>query len=135
MVKLPEWRGKELFRRYGVPLPQGVVARSPEEAAEAVRSGQVPLPCVVKAQVLAGARMKGGAVRFANTPEETAEATRAILALEFKGEKVREVLVEEKLAIAKELYLSVTLDRSQRVPIIIASAQGGIEIEAVADGA
>ncbi len=128
MVKLPEWRGKELFRRYGVPIPRGVVAHTPEEATEAVRTGQVPLPCVVKAQVLAGARMKGGAVRFANTPAETAEATRAILALEFKGEKVREVLIEEKLTISKELYLAITLDRSRRVPVIMASAQGGVEI-------
>lgn len=133
MVKLAEWRGKEIFRRYGIPLPRGRVVRSPEEARAAAESGDVPLPCVVKAQVLAGGRGKGGAVQFANTPAEAETAARAILAMEFKGEKVKEVLLEEKLAIAKELYVSITLDRSLRLPLLMASAQGGVEIETVAD--
>ncbi|MGA9839718.1 MAG: ADP-forming succinate--CoA ligase subunit beta [Thermoplasmata archaeon] len=135
MVKLAEWRGKEIFRRYGIPLPKGQVARSGVEAETLTRSGAVPLPCVIKAQVLAGGRGKGGAVRFANTPEEARAAAEAILALEFKGEKVREVLLEEKLPIAKELYLSFALDRGLRLPIVIASAHGGVEIEAVEDSA
>ncbi|HTZ61102.1 MAG TPA: ADP-forming succinate--CoA ligase subunit beta [Thermoplasmata archaeon] len=135
MVKLAEWRGKELFRKYGVPLPRGQVARSGSEAEKLVASGAVPLPCVIKAQVLSGGRGKGGAVRFANTPEEARAAAEAILALEFKGEKVKEVLLEEKLPIGRELYLSVTLDRSLRLPIVIASAQGGMEIETVDDAA
>jgi succinyl-CoA synthetase beta subunit len=135
MVKLAEWRGKELFRKYGVPLPRGQVARSATEADQLARSGAVPLPCVVKAQVLAGGRGKGGAVRFANTPEEARAAAEAILGLEFKGERVKELLLEEKLAIGRELYLSLTLDRSQRLPIVIASAQGGVEIESVDDAA
>jgi succinyl-CoA synthetase beta subunit len=135
MVKLAEWRGKELFRRYHVPLPQGKVARSPAEAEALTRTGAVPLPCVLKAQVLAGGRGKGGAVKFANTPEEARLAAEAILGLEFKGEKVRELLLEEKLPIARELYLSLTLDRSLRIPILIASAQGGVEIESVDDSA
>ncbi len=131
MVKLSEWRGKELFRRYGVEVPRGAVARSSEEATEIVRSGAVPLPCVVKAQVLAGGRGKGGAVRFASTLAETSEAANEILSTRFKGEPVREVLVEEKLAIGAELYLSLTLDRSARVPLLLVSAQGGVEIESV----
>jgi succinyl-CoA synthetase beta subunit len=131
MVKLAEWRGKEIFRRYGIPLPRGAVARTPKEAFEAVDTGTVPRPCVIKAQVLAGGRGKGGAVRFADTAEAAKEAAEAILALEFKGEKVREVLLEEKLPIAKELYVSITLDRSQRLPLLMASAQGGVEIETV----
>jgi succinyl-CoA synthetase beta subunit len=135
MVKLAEWRGKELFRKYGVPIPRGQVARSAAEAEQLVRSGAVPLPCVVKAQVLSGGRGKGGAVRFANSAEEAGAAAAAILALEFKGEKVKEVLLEEKLAIGRELYLSIALDRSLRHPIIISSAQGGVEIESVADEA
>jgi succinyl-CoA synthetase beta subunit len=135
MVKLAEWRGKELFRKYGVPLPRGQVARSPDEAERLTRAGTVPLPCVVKAQVLAGGRGKGGAVRFANTPEEARAAAEAILGLEFKGERVKELLLEEKLAIGRELYLSFALDRSQRLPIVIASAQGGVEIESVDDSA
>ena len=133
MVKLAEWRGKEVFRKYGVPLPRGAVARSAGEAEELVRSGRVPLPCVVKAQVLAGGRGKGGAVRFATTPEETRAAAAAILALEFKGEKVKELLLEEKLALGRELYVSLTLDRARRVPILISSGRGGVEIESVAD--
>jgi succinyl-CoA synthetase beta subunit len=135
MVKLAEWRGKDLFRKYGVPLPKGQVARSPDEAESLTRNGTVPLPCVIKAQVLSGGRGKGGAVKFANTPEEARAAATAILALEFKGEKVRELLLEEKLPIAKELYLSLTLDRSLRLPILISSSQGGVEIESVEDSA
>ncbi len=135
MVKLAEWRGKELFRKYGIPLPRGQVARSPEEAESLTRSGAVPLPCVIKAQVLSGGRGKGGAVKFANTPEEARTAAEVILALEFKGEKVRELLLEEKLPIAKELYLSLTLDRSLRLPILISSPRGGVEIESVDDSA
>jgi len=133
MVKLAEWQGKVVFRKYGVPLPRGEVARSPAEAESLVRSGKVPLPCVVKAQVLAGGRGKGGAVRFANSPEEVREAASAILGLEFKGEKVRELLLEEKLPIGRELYVAMTLDRAQRLPILITSAQGGVEIESVPD--
>lgn len=135
MVKLAEWRGKEIFRKYGVPLPAGHVARSPSEAERWVRDGSVPLPCVIKAQVLAGGRGKGGAVRFASTPEETRAAAEAILALEFKGEKVREILLEEKLAIEQELYVAIALDRSARVPILLTSAQGGVDIETVDDRA
>lgn len=131
MVKLTEWRGKEIFRGYGIPLPRGAVVRSREEAVAAAQSGTVPLPCVVKAQVLAGGRGKGGAVRFADTPQAAGEAADAILGMEFKGEKVKEVLLEEKLAIRQELYLSITLDRSARLPLLMASASGGVEIESV----
>jgi len=133
VVKLAEWQGKEVFRKYGVPLPKGAVARSADEAEALVRAGTVPLPCVVKAQVLAGGRGKGGAVRFASTPAEARAAAAAILGLEFKGERVKVLLLEEKLALSKELYLSITLDRSARLPVIIASARGGVEIESVDD--
>ena len=135
MVKLAEWRGKALFRKYGIPVPAGQVVRSPEEAEQLTGSGSVSLPCVVKAQVLSGGRGKGGAVRFASSAKEAREATAAILGLDFKGEKVREVLLEGKVAIARELYLSIALDRSLRLPVLIASAQGGVEIESVAEGA
>lgn len=133
MVKLAEWRGKDVFRRYGVPLPKGHVARSPEEAETLTREGTVPLPCVVKAQVLAGGRGKGGAVKFANTSAEAGSAARAILGLEFKGERVKEVLLEEKLTLSKELYVSLTLDRALRLPVLITSSRGGVEIESVGD--
>lgn len=135
MVKLAEWRGKEIFRTFGVPLPKGAVVRSADEAAAAIASGAVPIPCVVKAQVLAGGRGKGGAVRFATSEAEARAAATAILGLEFKGEKVRELLLEEKLPIARELYVAFTLDRSARLPLLMVSASGGVEIESVADTA
>ncbi len=135
MVKLAEWRGKEIYRRYGIPLPRGTVVRSPDEAAEAVRTKTVPLPCVAKAQVLAGGRGKGGAVRFATTADELRSTVADLLALEFKGEKVREVLVEERLSIEQEFYVAITLDRSRRLPVLIASRQGGVEIESVEESA
>jgi succinyl-CoA synthetase beta subunit len=133
VVKLAEWRGKEIFRKYGIPLPKGAVARSADEAEALVRAGTVPLPCVVKAQVLAGGRGKGGAVRFASTTAEARAAAEAILGLDFQGERVKELLLEEKLSLSKELYLSITLDRSARLPVLITSAHGGVEIESVDD--
>lgn len=135
MVKLAEWRGKELFRKYGITTPKGTVVRSADEAEKLVRSGGVPLPCVLKAQVLAGGRGKGGAVRFATTPEEARDAAAAILALVLDGQPVRELLVEEKASLSRELYVSIALDRTARLPILITSAQGGVEIEAVDDAA
>jgi len=133
MVKLAEWQGKAIFRTYGVPIPRGHTASSAEEAEALTRAGTVPLPCVIKAQVLAGGRGKGGAIQFASTPEEAGAAARRILALAFQGEPVRTVLLEEKLPIAHESYLAITLDRTLRLPIVIASAAGGVEIESVAD--
>ncbi len=135
MVKLAEWRGKEIFRKYGIALPPGHVARSAEEAVTLVSQGEVPLPCVIKAQVLAGGRGKGGAVRFASTAEEVRAAASAILSLEFKGEKVKEILLEGKVAIDRELYVAVALDRALRLPILLTSAKGGVEIESVPDDA
>jgi succinyl-CoA synthetase beta subunit len=85
MVKLTEGRGKELFRKYGLPVPNGTVVASADDAEQAVRSGRVPLPCVVKAQVAAGGRGKGGAVRFASTSEEARAAAAAILGTDFQG--------------------------------------------------
>jgi succinyl-CoA synthetase beta subunit len=131
MVKLAEWRGKELFRTHGLPLPRGMVVRSAAEARRAVESGKVPLPCVVKAQVLAGGRGKGGAVRFATNAEEVESAAAAILGLEFKGEAVKELLLEERLAVQRELYVALTLDRSRRVPLLMVSPRGGVDIEGV----
>ncbi len=135
MVKLAEWRGKEIFRKYGIALPPGHVARSADEAASLVSQGTVPLPCVIKAQVLAGGRGKGGAVRFASTIDEVRAGVNAILGLDFKGEKVKEILLEGKVAIDRELYVSVTLDRTLRLPVLLTSARGGVEIESVPDEA
>ena len=132
-MRLFEYQAKDLFRSYGLPLPKSIRADSVEGAVLAF--DRLTHPVALKSQVLAGGRGKGGAVRFANSPEEVRSAAAAILGLEFKGEKVRELLLEEKLPIARELYLSLTLDRTQRVPVIIASADGGVEIESVPDRA
>ena len=133
MVKLAEWRGKEIFRRYRIPIPTGRVIRSLDDADAAVRSGALSLPLVVKAQVLAGGRGKGGAVKFASTPEELRTVVAGMLGMEFKGEVVKELLLEPKVSVGRELYLSIALDRSARVPVLIASGQGGVEIESLAD--
>ena len=131
MVKLAEWRGKEVFRRYGIPVPNGRVVRSAAEADELVRSGALVLPLVVKAQVLAGGRGKGGAVKFASTPEELRTVVSGMLGMQFKDETVKELLLEPKVSVGRELYLSIALDRSAREPLLIASGQGGVEIESL----
>ena len=133
MVKLAEWRGKEIFRRYGIPVPNGRVIRSVAEADELVRSGAVVLPLVVKAQVLAGGRGKGGAVKFAATREELRSVVTGMIGMQFKDETVKELLLEPKVAVGRELYLSMALDRSSREPVLIASGQGGVEIESLSD--
>ncbi|HLY76536.1 MAG TPA: ADP-forming succinate--CoA ligase subunit beta [Thermoplasmata archaeon] len=133
MVKLAEWRGKEIFRRYGVPIPTGRLVRSVGEAEEAVRAGPIALPLVIKAQVLAGGRGKGGAVKFASTPEELRSVVTGMLGMEFKEETVRELLLEPKVAVGRELYLSIALDRSTREPLLLVSGQGGVEIESLAE--
>ncbi|MFQ5986826.1 MAG: ADP-forming succinate--CoA ligase subunit beta [Thermoplasmata archaeon] len=126
-MKFPEHRAKEVFRKYGIPVPRGQLVQSASEVEEP------PLPAAVKAQVLAGGRMKAGGIRFADSVEEAREAVEAILGMEIGGYAVRSVLLEEKLAIDRELYLSLTIDRSARAPLLMASAEGGIDIEGVAD--
>jgi succinyl-CoA synthetase beta subunit len=126
-VKLYEYEGKELFARNGIPVPKGFVASSPEEAEEAAR--KVGKPVVIKAQVLRGGRGKTGGVRFAGSPAEARAAAEAILGM---SETVKSVLVEEKLDISQELYLSVVTDPAEASPLIMASASGGMDIEEVA---
>lgn len=126
-MKFPEYRAKQVFRKYGIPIPEGVVVQSPEDVVDS------PLPAVAKAQVLAGGRMKAGGIRFADSLEEVQEAVEAILDLEIGGYTVSGVLLEEKLHIDRELYLSITIDRSARAPLLMASTEGGIDIESVPD--
>ena len=137
-MKLHEYQAKELLARYGVPVPQGKVAKTPATAARIAErlGGRV----VVKAQVHSGGRGRGGGVKLANSVEEARQAARAILGMQLvthqtgpQGLPVRSVLVEEQLAIARELYLSVTIDNAAGMPVVICSAAGGMEIEEVAD--
>ena len=124
-MKFYEYKAHEIFRKYGMPVPRGVLASRPEDIVDP------PLPCVVKAQVLVGGRGKAGGIKFAHTLEEAREAARAILGMTIGPYTVRHVFAQELLDIAQELYLSFTIDRSARAPLLMASALGGIDVESV----
>jgi succinyl-CoA synthetase beta subunit len=129
-VKLQEHRSKEILARHGVPLLAGEVATTPEEARGAAE--RIGGPVVVKAQVLVGGRGKAGGVKLAATPAEAGERAREILGLDIKGVAVRTLLVAPAAEIAKEYYLGLILDRAAKAVTIIASAEGGVEIEETA---
>ena len=136
-MKLHEYQAKELLARYGVPVPKGRVARTPEEAEAITR--ELGGHSVVKAQAHTGARGKAGGVKVANSPEEAKQHAQAILGMQLvthqtgpQGLPVSAVLVEELVDIAREIYLSVAIDNTPGMPVIIASAQGGMDIEEVA---
>jgi succinyl-CoA synthetase beta subunit len=129
-MNLHEYQAKELFARYGLPVLPGQVATTPEEAADVAAS--IGGTVVLKAQVLTGGRGKAGGVKLAHSPEEALEKARDILALTIKGFPVRKVLVAKAADIARELYLSIVLDRASRRPLVMLSAEGGVEIEEVA---
>ncbi|MBF0505999.1 MAG: ADP-forming succinate--CoA ligase subunit beta [Nitrospirae bacterium] len=137
-MKIHEYQAKELFRNHHIPVPEGYVATSPEDAcAMAGRLGGFPV--VVKAQIHAGGRGKGGGVKLARNLQEVQSAAAAILGRPLvtpqtgpQGKKVRKVLVEQGLDIAQELYFSIIPDRSTAKIMIIASRAGGMDIEEVA---
>jgi succinyl-CoA synthetase beta subunit len=129
-MNLHEYQARELFARFGIPVLPGQVAGTPEEARDI--AGSLAGTVVVKAQVLAGGRGKAGGVKLAHTPEEAFEKAREILALSIKGIPVRKVLVARAAEIARELYLAVVLDRARKLPLVMLSAEGGVEIEQVA---
>jgi len=128
-LELCEYRGKELLREHGIPVPDGRVVASPEEAQAAAEElgGEV----VLKAQVPAGGRGKAGGVRFASSPEEAAEVAEELLGMSLRGYEVERLLVERKLSIKRELYACVTVDREAGKPIVMLSAEGGVEVEEV----
>lgn len=128
-MKLFEYMGKELFSQYGITVPKGRVVFTPEEAAEAAK--EIGGAVVIKSQVLSGKRGKGGGIKFAETPDEARAAAEEILGMTVQGYKVEKLLVEEKLQIDKELYLSITVDGAAKKPVLIASAEGGMDIEEV----
>ncbi len=129
-MKLHEYQAKQVFAEYGIPIPRGRVASTASEAKSIAHElgGRV----VVKSQVLVGGRGKAGGIRLANSPTEAEEVATQILAMQVKGLPVRRVLVDEAAAIAEEIYLGVTNDRAARAPVMIASSEGGVEIEEVA---
>jgi succinyl-CoA synthetase beta subunit len=136
-VKVHEYQAKSLLAKSGVPVPRGEVAEGPAEAREIAK--RLNGPVVVKAQIHAGGRGKGGGIRVAKDAEQAFEHAKAILGMTLvtpqtgpEGRVVRKVLVEEALETDRELYLAVTLDRSRARPVVIASKSGGMEIEEVA---
>jgi succinyl-CoA synthetase beta subunit len=129
-LKLQEYQSKRIFAQYGVPVPEGGVATTPQEAREiAKRLGK---PVVVKAQVLVGGRGKAGGIKLAETSGEAETVAAQILAMDLKGLPVRSVLVEEASDIASEIYLGMVIDRAAKRPVMMASSEGGVEIEEVA---
>lgn len=130
-MDLFEYQGKELLRKFDVPVPEGRVAETPEDAAEAAKGlgGKV----VVKAQVQVGGRGKAGGIKLASSPEEAREVASQILGMDIKGHTVKRVLVERAGDIKEEYYFSFLLDRSERKFLGMMSAKGGVDIEEVAD--
>ncbi len=126
-MKMFEYMGKELFAKYGLPVPKGRMATNPEDAAKI--AAEIGGPCVVKSQVLSGKRGKAGGIKFPNTPEEAQKAAEEVLGMTIQGLPVQAILVEEKLKIDKELYMSITIDGSAKQAVLIASAYGGMDIE------
>jgi succinyl-CoA synthetase beta subunit len=129
-MKLHEYQSKQIFSRYGIPIPKGRVATTADEARNIAieLGGRV----VIKSQVLVGGRGKAGGIRLAKNPHEAEETATQILAMEIKGLPVRKVLVDEAANISKEIYLGITNDRAARKPVMMASSAGGVEIEEVA---
>ncbi len=140
-MKLHEYQSKALLRQYGIPVPDSEVADSAEaaEAAAVVLAEKGHTRFAVKAQVHAGGRGKGGGIKLADSPSEAGELAGAMLGTQLvtpqtgpEGVRVRKVLIEGGADIANELYLGITIDRSRKRPVIIASTEGGVEIEEVA---
>ncbi len=137
-MKIHEYQGKELFGKFGVPVPRGILVKTPQEAERAARELNTKV-VVVKAQIHAGGRGKGGGVKLAHSPAEAGKLAAEILGMQLRthqtgpeGQKVRKVYVEEGLDIARELYLGMTLDRALSRVSVMASSEGGVEIEEVA---
>lgn len=130
-MNLHEYQAKRLFAEHGVPIPKGDIASTPVEAREIARElgGKV----VVKSQVLVGGRGKAGGIKLANNPNEAEAAAGQILGMDIKGFQVRKVLIDEQSpgGISQEIYLAVLIDRAKRRPMVMASAEGGMDIEEV----
>jgi succinyl-CoA synthetase beta subunit len=136
-VKIHEYQAKQILDEFGVPVPTGRVARTP--AAAKTIASELGGRVVVKAQIHAGGRGKGGGVKLANSPEEAEQVASQILGMQLvthqtgpEGQRVKTVLVEEQMPIERELYLAVLIDGAAGRPVMMASAAGGMEIEEVA---
>ncbi len=128
-MKLYEYMAKELLGKNGIPIPRGEVAGSTAEAKE--KTEEMDTPVAIKSQVLSGGRGKAGGIKFAEKPEDVTEAAQELLEMKIKGDKVDTILIEEKLQIDQELYLSIAIDANKKRPVVIASTEGGVDIEEV----
>jgi succinyl-CoA synthetase beta subunit len=129
-MKLHEYQSKQIFAKYGIPIPKGRVATTAEEAKQIAK--ELGSRVVIKSQVLVGGRGKAGGIRLAKSPDEAADLAGQVLAMVIKGLPVRKVLVDEAAAIETEIYLGIANDRAARRPVMMASSAGGVEIEEVA---
>jgi len=129
-VDLYEYQGKELFRRFGIPVSEGRLATTPPEARAAAE--EIGGPVVVKAQVLTGGRGKAGGVKLADDPGDAEQKAEGILGLDINGHVVRKLWIESASEIAKEYYLSITFDRGAKRVLFMLTTEGGVEIEEVA---
>lgn len=129
-MKIHEYQARSIFRKYGIPVPGDVLCRSVEEVEKAVAG--INKLTVVKAQVLVGGRGKAGGVKLARTPEQAVEHARNILGMDIKGYKVEKVIVADAVDIQKEVYVGLINDRNTKSVVLMASAEGGVEIEDVA---
>ena len=126
-MKLFEYRGKELFDKYGILVPNGKLVNNEKDFSD------LKFPFVLKAQVPIGGRGKAGGIKSVDNVDDAKEKLSQIMGMDIRGFTVRKVLAEEKVDIKNELYLSITLDRSKRMPLIMASGEGGMDIESVPD--
>jgi succinyl-CoA synthetase beta subunit len=129
-LDLYEYQGKELFRRYGIPVSSGRLVTSPADARTAAQ--ELGTPVVVKAQVLTGGRGKAGGIKLAETAADAEARAKEILGLDIRGHVVAKVWIEKASEIAREYYLSLTFDRSAKQPLFMFTTQGGVDIEEVA---
>lgn len=128
-MNLYEYQAKEVFKKYGIPVPEERLANTPEEAEKIAKEiGRV----VIKAQVLVGGRGKAGGIKLAETPEDARKKAEEILGMEIKGIKVRKILVSEACTIKNEAYMGIVVDRKEKRPCVMVSGEGGVDIEEVA---
>ena len=123
-MDLYEYQGKQLFARYGIPVSEGSIAATPEEAREAAE--RIAAPVVIKAQVLVGGRGKAGGVKLAEDPDEAQQHAGAILGMDIRGHTVHRVWVERSSDIAREYYFSITFDRGAKRPLFMLTTAGGV---------
>jgi len=136
-MKIHEYQAKQILKQYGVAIPRGEVAETADAAKQI--AGKLGGPVVLKAQIHAGGRGKGGGIKVAKSPEEAFGLAQQMIGMTLvthqtgpQGRKVKRLLVEEALGVAKELYLGIVIDRAKECPVVMASTEGGMEIEKVA---